>query len=240
MSAKMISSLFKLFQSESHAGKHRRAHAPDMTKFDKDIWSKQMPENGLGDKDAVRIAVNTKADKFVLILTKDKIGVVTPKNATLLASELTWTATYTWTPQTDLHDFEVCMDNGKEVTIGANDGIGVVVLEASATYVKLYRTKEGKVETRVFNWKHGKTEHKIIEDDMYLGYEILYLCGSKGQSATNLFHERESFAGEGTVFEPGLDKSLAKQPKTSERKDEKKRSTGEQKKKTTTMVDVDD
>jgi hypothetical protein len=173
--------------------------------FQADVWKKDIPKPAeravmvditiAGKK--LRLMADTKSDKMVLM-----------EHVPALHK-----ATVEWTPtKTNLRDFEfVSPGTPAQFTVARAAGVGVLILEAADLYVKFALDKDAKLGVKFLTtgWRHDDDYKRMLDSDLWLGYEVLYVAGDRYQTQYAMHHKREPISPrEGTVFLPGLPASL--------------------------------
>lgn len=119
---------------------------------------------------------------------------------------------YLWEPKnTNLHDFEVIDPFTKnEFRIPRSHGLGVLIVEGADLYVKFVYDPEheGSVKPIISVWNHSDEAKKLLDKDMWLGYEICYISGLQCDIIHNMYHKRETDKFESKIFAPGFDTTL--------------------------------
>lgn len=107
---------------------------------------------------------------------------------------------YYWNPKSHMRDFEV-MDpfTHLEKKIARGQGIGTIIVEELALYIKLYKDKNSPrgIEPIVGLWNHSEEAKRILHKDLGLGYDVLFI--SKGQEH-RLCEQLDERDEEGTVI----------------------------------------
>ena len=110
--------------------------------------------------------------------------------------------------QTKMRDFEVIDPfSTKEYRVKMGAGIGVIIIECHASYVKLIRddSKRNVIHVIYTKWDHSDDAKQVLDSDLNIGYHVMYRAGSWSDGKWHsLVHAREQKAYEGAPFAPGI------------------------------------
>lgn len=101
---------------------------------------------------------------------------------------------YYWNPKSHMRDFEV-MDafTPYEKKIARGQGIGSIIVEELFLYIKLYKDKASPrgIEPIVGLWNHSAEAEKILNQDLGLGYDVLFISKGQAQNLCEKLDERD-------------------------------------------------
>src|SRR5579872_923875 len=126
-------------------------------------------------------------------------------------------AAYDWTPKSTMYDWEAIEAfTPREYRVARGQGIGVLIIDAMDVYIKFVHDEKAMKHNihpvAYTKWRHRNGDEKaknLLDADVYLGYDILYLSGSKVETRTDIHMTRlQEHELEGKVFIGGLDKGL--------------------------------
>ena len=80
---------------------------------------------------------------------------------------------YTWTPNSHMRCFEVLFPLSEKIRIACGQGIGVIIIEALNSYIKLVRGGPDGVYPVFGTWNHTFIARNILQGDLALGYNVL-------------------------------------------------------------------
>lgn len=143
------------------------------------------------DSKVDRVKLRFKSDSDV----GSKMEIINSWCATELSNDNIKTEKYIhWSPKSHMRDFEVICDTAGDIKIARGQGIGVIIIDKLASYMKLMynrRTEHGISIPACTIWHHGEKCKKLLAADLSLGYAVLFVGKNQTDHLCEKMDERD-------------------------------------------------